>query len=174
MLKSFKKKKLIKHINQSFLGREKTKVACNISSVKTVGIILDGKSSHFVEFVSNYTKQQKKEGKIVTTLAYLPKADKQLTLPISFFTKDDINWYGKPLHKSVLEFIEQPFDILLNFCPEQKLPLESICALSSAKFIIGNGINHLHSYYDILLKLNNSNAPSSFIENVHHYLTLQG
>ncbi len=171
MINSFKTKQLIKHIDQSVLGRTKNKVACNLNEVKTIGIVLDAKQEHFVKYAIQYASQQKKEGKTVSVLAYAPKNFTIEGLPC--FTKNDINWYCKPVNPIVVDFINQDFDILLNFCPDELLPLESICALSSAKFIIGNSLNHLHSYYDILLKLNNSNAPSSFIENVHHYLTLQ-
>ncbi|MEZ5004754.1 MAG: hypothetical protein R2730_17115 [Chitinophagales bacterium] len=174
MIKSFKTKKLIQHIDQSILGRNKSKEARNIHEVQSIGIVLDGRDQSFVDAVTQYAEQQEKEGKKVTLLSYLPKVGKQISLGIPFFTKEDINWYYKPVKESVLSFIDQPFDLLLNFCPDKLLPLESVIALSSAKFIIGNGLAHLNSYYDILLKLNNSNAPDSFIENVHHYLTLQG
>ncbi|MEZ5006510.1 MAG: hypothetical protein R2753_00015 [Chitinophagales bacterium] len=174
MIQNFKTKKLLKHIDQSILGRNKPKEACNMQQLQSIGIVLDGRDQNFVDAVTQYAEQQEKQGIKVTLLSYLPKVNKQISLSIPFFTKEDINWYYKPIKESVINFIEQPFDLLLNFCPDKLLPLESIIALSSAKFIIGNGLTHLNSYYDILLKLNNSNAPDSFIENVHHYLTLQG
>ena len=173
VLEGFKSKQLEKYISTANATVQIQKRALPFSAVHTIGILLDGKQDHVVQFVQQYQTELEEQGKLVSVFAYLSKASKNPNFPLPYFTKSDTNWFAKPNKKSVVDFIEQPFDLLLNFSSSKILALESICALSKAHFIIGNGTNHFNYYYDFLLKLNNSNAPDSFVENVQHYLNLQ-
>lgn len=173
VLEGFRSQQLEKFLRKERANHNPTKMASPLSEIKSIGILLDGKNAASIEFVQSYQQQLENQGKTVSVFAYVKKLSKDQTIPLPYFTKSNINWYAKPTKKEVVDFMQQPFDLLINFSPNKILALECICSLSHAKFVIGNGTDHFNYYYDFLIKLNNSNAPETFIENVHHYLNLQ-
>jgi hypothetical protein len=173
ILEGIKTKQLEKYILKVRPTLKREVMAIPFSELKTFGLILDGRQPNMVSFVEQYQAELSAQGKEVTILAYIPKLAKGQSLAIPHYLKSDFNWMGVPKNPSIADFMHTNFDLLINFSPDKILPLECICALSQAKYIIGNSTNHFNYYYDFLIKLNNSNAPESFIENVHHYLNLQ-
>jgi len=173
IIDGIKTKQLEKYILKERPSLKRESIALPFSEFKTFGLLLDGRLPNMVKYAEQYQTELIAQGKEVTVLAYLPVLGKGQTLSIPYCLKADFNWIGVPKNPSIIDFMKTSFDLLINFSPDKILPLECICALSQAKYIIGNSTNHFNYYYDFLIKLNNSNAPESFIENVHHYLNLQ-
>lgn len=173
VLKKIKTSYLLKYINKVAPGLKREKCSKNLTDIREIGIVLDGTRTEFMEYARQYAKEQRQLGRKVEILAYVPKIPKDGRHQLETFTQDDLNWYEKPVAPSINNFMDTAFDLLINLTPNRILPLEYICALSSSRLVIGNGVQHLNSYYDCLIKVNNSNSPSSFMENLHHYLNLQ-
>jgi hypothetical protein len=173
LLEGIKTKQLEKYILKEKLTHQREVVAAPYDNIKSFGLLIDGRQNHVVTYIEQFQSELTAAGRNVTVLAYLPKLAKGQTFSLPYFSKSQHNWMGVPNSSEAKSFMQTPFDLLINFSPDKILPLECICALSTAKYIIGNGTEHLNHYYDFLLKLNNSNAPESLIENVHHYLNLQ-
>jgi len=173
VINSIKTNFLLKHIKKVSPGQVREKQSVSFKDVHSIGILVDGSKLDFIEFAKKYADELRLGGRSVELLAYVPKLEKNRSYTLPFFTKTDINWYFKPDLPDVNNFMKRSFDLLVNISPDKIMPLEYICALSSAKFIIGNGTEHLNAYYDCLIKVNDSYSPRSFMENVKHYLTLQ-
>ncbi|MCP4122910.1 MAG: hypothetical protein GY751_14260 [Bacteroidetes bacterium] len=170
---NIKTRYLIKHIDKVAPGLKREKRSICFKDVHSIGILLDGSKPDFIDFAKKYADELRLGGRSVELLAYVPKRKKNRSYTLPYFTKEDTNWHYKPNLPDVNNFMERPFDLLVNISPDKIMPLEYICALSASKFTIGNGTEHLNGYYDCLIKVNDSYSPRSFMENVRHYLTLQ-
>lgn len=173
IIKNFKTNYLLKHIQKTAPGIRRERAGQKFNRIHSIGVVVDGSRPDFIDFAKKYADDMRLAGKSIELLAYVPKQDKNRSYTLPFFTNEDVNWFFKPVTGTITTFMATSFDILVNFSPEKIMPLEYICAMSTAKFVIGNGTDHVNNYYDCLIKVNDSYSPSSFMENVHHYLNLQ-
>ena len=54
-----------------------------------------------------------------------------------FFCKNDLNWYYKPVSSQTEQFINEPFDILINLSLDYQFPIHYISSASKASFKTG-------------------------------------
>jgi hypothetical protein len=54
-----------------------------------------------------------------------------------FFSKNDLNWYYRPVSPLAMQFMDEPFDLLLNLSLEDHFPIHYITTLSQATFKAG-------------------------------------
>ncbi len=172
LARQIKDKLLIRSIRKTAGDRRREKVSLNFQAMQRIAMLVDGSQRASILFAKKYADNWLHEGKSIELLAYVPKREKAVTYSLPYFTDEDLNWFRKPNKASIDTFMETPFDLLINFSPVEILPLEYICAHSAAKYIIGNGTQHLNNYYDCLIMVNDADSPDAFMENVHHYLNL--
>lgn len=165
---------LKRHIHQKAKDAQRERAGKKFRDVHRIGMVMDGLDADCIEFAKRYRDEQQIAGRTVELMAYAPKRARNISYMLPFFTNNEVNWYLKPTGGDTRRFMEEDFDLLVNLCPEQIMPLEYICAFSSANYIMGNGTDHLNSHYDCLIKVNDPSDFSGFMENVHHYLNLQG
>jgi len=70
----------------------------------------------------------------------------------------------------VNEFIYIKFDILINLCSTDSLPLEYISAVSSSKFRIGRYDREKTYCYDFMINNERNASLDEFILEVDHFL----
>ncbi len=168
-LRQFRKGRLTKHINK-YAPQVKKEKSPTLENVQQIGIILDASNIATQQFATQYAYNLEVKNKKVEVLGYLPKLDKKESPVVNVFSNKEVNWMFKPVSKEVTDFSEHEFDILINLSHRKIMPLEYICALSKAKYIVGNGTDHLQDYYDCLIKLSGELSLKNFIENMNHYL----
>jgi len=67
-------------------------------------------------------------------------------LTADYFCQKDLNWYGRPTMVQVSDFMDINFDMLIDFSQGKHLPVQLICQLSKAKFIVGANPHHADFY----------------------------
>lgn len=146
----------------------------NLNNAATIALLFDASSKNEFEFVRNYIKKLKDQGKKVQALGFYNQKETPVMmnskLEYDFFTLKDINWHYKPTSKLVLNYMNEPFDILINLCTKTVLPLVHVAALSKAKFKVGIHKEKHIKYYDLLVHHRNENDMSTFINNIEKYL----
>ena len=110
--------------------------------VKSIGIIFDKNSRDINALINNISNEFKSKSGIVSIykLAYdVDEADRpdQIGIPTVHLTDDDLNWYGKPKFKDVENFIDTPFDLLINLASNDSWAIKFCTMLSKAKFKVG-------------------------------------
>jgi hypothetical protein len=128
--------------------------------------------NRILEFVTGLQHDHKE----VKALGYV--TEKNLTerflpkLSYDFFSKTDVNWYYKPTTKRVVDFINQPFDLLIDLTLESCLPLFWTVALSKAHCKVGCFDPSSVSYHDLMIKPKPPVALKELIHQIKHYLTI--
>jgi hypothetical protein len=136
-------------------------------SIKSIGIIFDGDSKKINSLINSLSTEFKSKSGVVSIylLAYnvddVHKPD-SIGVPTVFFTDKDLNWYGKPKFKDVDNFIETPFDLLINLASNDTWAIKFSTLLSRAKFKVGK-LEDNSDVYDFMV--DNSNNLST--DNLH-------
>ena len=97
---------------------------------------------------------------------FLPK------LSYDFFSKKDVNWFHIPVHPKVKDFIQQPFDILIDLSLKEILPLKYIAGHSMAHCRVGRFTDDNTCCYDLMIDAGPEMPMHEFIRQVTHYLSL--
>ena len=126
-----KKSKLVK----------RQKIVCNLKDAKNIGILYN--ATHLVSFeiIKDLVKSLSSKNVNVSALGYVHSKmliDHYLYRKgFDFFTRNDLNWYYKPISKVVDVFMQNPFDILIDLSLEEYFPIQYILASSVSTFKVG-------------------------------------
>ena len=175
-------KKIRLNIGKSILSKKvvrlKKKVYySNFSQVKSIGIVWD--ASRPIEFTS-LTKfyQKMHELKIeVKIFGYYPGKNlpDQYTA-IRYLTcikKDEINTFYHPVSSETNEFINNPFDILIDINFEKQFPLKYVTSLSIARLKIGLFDQEpAETPLDLMLEIKNPVDIENYLIQIIYYLEM--
>lgn len=170
-----------KKFGEYFLKKEaeslyRKKQAINFVEAKSVGILFDATNPEDFELVKKYIKFLKDHKKRVRSFGFYNAKEvpamQYSKLEYDFFTKKQVNWHSKPTDPLIANFVEEEFDVLINFTVHQCLPLVYIAALSKAKFKIGKHFPKYEMYYDLLLDVADGKSLKYFMRNVDVYLNM--
>ncbi len=122
-------------------GTQRKKRVCNINQAKSVGILYEATQMVSFEIVKDLVKSLTRKDLKISALGYVDSKhliDHYLYRKgFTFISKNNLNWYGKPVSENVDEFVSIPFDILINLSLDYSYPIQYITALSKASFKVG-------------------------------------
>ncbi len=125
--------------NSKLVSRQKK--VCNLKDAKNIGILYN--ATHLVSFeiIKDLVKSLSSKNVKVSALGYVHSnmlIDHYLYRKgFEFFTQTDLNWYYKPVSKVVEDFINNPFDILIDLSLEDYYPVQYILMSSISTFKVG-------------------------------------
>lgn len=112
-----------------------------INEAKSIGIIYNATEFVSFEIIKNLVKDLAHDSKKITVLGYVNSKnliDSYLYRKgFDFFSKNDLNWYFKPVNQVVEQFIQERFDLLINLSLDDHYPIRYITSVSSASFKAG-------------------------------------
>lgn len=116
--------------------------------IQSVGILIDISESSYNEVFLKALKNVDADFKSIKTLVFKDKIKKKEVVQEPFFTLKNFGITGKVSKSEVQEFINNPFDLLINFYDEPKPALDFVAKKSKSKFKVGfssvdERINHL-------------------------------
>lgn len=113
------------------------KLSSSDGLIKTVGIIFD--ETYFYE-KDDLVKELVNEGILETNvevLVFKNKIKKTETFDYPVFSYKDLSWNGKIEKPEVQQFVNEPFDLLINYYDTEKAALLLVSQLSKANFKVG-------------------------------------
>ncbi|MDR1415907.1 MAG: hypothetical protein LBJ57_00645 [Prevotellaceae bacterium] len=93
---------------------------------------------------------------------------------LELFTRQDLNWYGRPVAENVNRFLQGTYDIIIDFCREAEgypYPLKYIVSTVQASMIIG-GVLYPRCPYDLIVDAQQVCDTSGYVEQVRHYISI--
>lgn len=159
------KKQLTKHVREKRFH--------NFHSARKVGILFNA-SDQNVYYEAKQLQQYFTQNKIkVEGLGFASKdqidAFYKTYTGFQFFCEKDFNYLKTPKGQMVVDFINEPFDILIDLSFSDLFYFTSICQLSVASFKSG-AWELRKDCYDFYIDLNNEMVPAIYITNLKHYL----
>ena len=156
-------------------SNNRIKSVCNLEKAKSIGILYNAtneenikKIEPFVSYFFDLKKDVKALGYVdARKLSYfhMPK------LQYDFFYLKDLNWYYKPQNYIIDNFIKKEYDILINLCDSNIIPIKYLVASSIAHFKIGI---HEENYeiYDLMISLKEDKSIEKLMQEIKHYINL--
>jgi hypothetical protein len=166
--------------NMIFMQRlnhpQKKRRVVSFAASRKIGMLYDATLENDYETMKQYVKTIRAEHKEVVALGYVDGKDLSRNqfaqLGLDFFTKKDLNWNMIPHSLEVKNFINEPFDILINFNDGNCFPLNYISAMSRAHFRIGRYSKKNLNHFDFLIEAGNSTSLQQFIKEADRYLRI--
>jgi hypothetical protein len=148
----------------------------NLEKARCVGILYTLDDLPDYDAVSEFVTQLQRQHIEVKALGFvknknlisrfLPK------LSYDFFSRKDINWFYKPIHAKVKDFINKEFDLLIDLSLQESFTLKYISGLSHSFCRVGRFSEENTDYYDLLFDVNPSLTLPDYIVQITHYLTI--
>jgi hypothetical protein len=147
----------------------------NFDTAKTAGILFtptDQSSfeqiKHFLNYLGDYKIQ-------IYVLGYI---DAKI-IPenflfwkgINLFSHKELSWSMVPKSPLVVDFIDKPFDVLLDLSLDNTFPIEYISRLSKSKFKVGR-FTDSHTSYDLMFDIEKEKKLDNYLEHIKTYLNL--
>lgn len=147
----------------------------NFETAKKVGLILNANNQATYETAREFMKYIQKFGANAASIGFVDSQEVlnfySRQIGMDYFSKKNLNWYGKPKNPKVLDFIQMDFDILIDLSLKDYFPIQYIVAASNAKFKIGR-FKKDKSYYDLMIDISENNSLDFYIEQIKHYLSI--
>ena len=150
----------------------------NFNSAHSIGIIYKDIDESFYKAIREYAQFLKAnfEVKTVKALGYVDEIPKKIpnyqqhALDFDYFSKEDVNWYGKPI-KGIESFINEDFHILLDFSGGGVLPLNYVLKESRACMKVGVKGTMGDRYCDLIIDMGQVAGVDKFVEHLNQYLS---
>jgi hypothetical protein len=149
----------------------------NISTAKKIGIIWDASRVDDFAVLSQFHQKMHDKNVEVKVIGYYPEKElpDRLTA-VRFLTclkPEDVNITFRPVTKEANDFINTPFDILIDTNFRKIFPLEYISSLSTAGFKVGIFENNYENPpFDLMIDLNKNTDLNNYLTQAVHYLEM--
>lgn len=131
-----------------------TRQAIKFSAAKNIGVLFIATEDKDRKAALQYKKELQSNKKKVSLLGYYDAKEIPVDLPFLAFGPQHLGWDMTPNEKKapeVLQFIQQPFDLLIAYHHEACVPLEYIATASKAKCRVAPYRADCTAPYDIML-----------------------
>ncbi|HEY4784591.1 MAG TPA: hypothetical protein VIH57_01020 [Bacteroidales bacterium] len=165
----------IRSLNKKLRNFKRIRESHNLETAKTAGILFTPTDQtsfeqikQFLTYLGNYKLQ-------IYVLGYIDAK----TIPESFlfwkginlFSRKELGWSLVPKTAVVTDFIDKPFDILLDLSLDDFFPVEYIARLSKSKFKVGRFTEN-HRAYDLMFDIAKNKDLNSYLDYIKEYLNL--
>jgi hypothetical protein len=131
--------------------------------------LFDGTEPTDRERVLEFAEQLKNKGKKVKLLAFFNNKLKSGNFVFDHFNRLQLDFALRPKCQPCTDFMQQPFDLLLNLSPKTVLPLDYIAAHSKARFRVGPFTSKTFCY-DLMIEQAPQKGLNAFIQQVESYM----
>ena len=136
------------------------------------GLLFDASSPDDRNTALSFAEELRMEGNRVKVLGFVEGRMEGLALSFDVFTSTELaRLSGIPKSTLALNFMEQPFDVLINLSIHKNhKPLEYICSVSKASFTVGPWYPPEHNVYDLCIDVERGMNLKKWISEVMHTL----
>jgi len=144
-----------------------------LNNSERVGILWNPADEGSIETFESLRKSLQIKGIKPTGIAYISSNSEKETLETvthsGFLHCRDIRWFGEPKSADGLQFIQEPFDILIDLSIHKTVALQYILVYSMATFKVGwQGTES--NYYDLNIDVSVKPRCGYLMEQIVYYL----
>ncbi len=147
----------------------------NFETSKKIGLIFNATEQSTYDKARKFIKLLKQKNLQVNALGFVDSKEVldffKSESDLNFFSRKNLNWFGKPNNPNTQEFIENQFDILIDLSLVEDFPILYIVGLSKADFKVGC-VKETANYYDFMIDLGEQKDLDVFIKQINNYLQM--
>jgi hypothetical protein len=147
----------------------------NFKTAKSVVLLFDAEIANAFPVIKEFQAFLKEEGIHCVVFGYINQ--KEIPQEMLFWknvhviTRKDLNWYMQPVGETVELFYREDPDILIDFTNNQRLEIQFLVQLSSARFKIGSYTEKKNDY-DLMINLSGQNDMAFLSQQIRHYVSI--
>jgi hypothetical protein len=176
-------KNLRTRVGNYLLGKEVTKARqartiLSMKEAKTIGLVFSSNNAEDVDIAKKYENYLKEMGKTVKTIGLINVTAKELPVNTAwwtgpqYITRKELSWFYKPSEEFIRNFVNEPFDMLIDMNIGGELPLRFVSASSKAKCKVGRYDEKYLSIYDVMIETDKTKTLKYFLRNVDTYMDM--
>jgi len=150
----------------------------NFHDAQSVGILYADSDERYFNKIKAFAKYLKDKFGVrhIKCVGFVNESSKNLPiwqsmkLEFEYFTKDDLNWYLRPV-QNVSKFIKEDFDILIDLTNGDHIPLNFIFKESKAKMKVGLRDSLAARQCDLMIDLGDNPTIDKYLQNLDMYLS---
>lgn len=147
----------------------------NFNTAKTAGILFDAGNADDFTLVKEFGKYLSLLNIECNMVGYLNadevRSDLLFRDGISIFCNKDLDFFFRPNHPDVLNFVTKKTDMLIDLSLSDLFPLRYITTLSPAMFKVGRYIETSNDL-DLMIDIKSQSNLGFLIEQIKNYVTL--
>ncbi|RLD20953.1 MAG: hypothetical protein DRI69_05215 [Bacteroidetes bacterium] len=143
----------------------------HFQNIKSIGIVFDATSEKNHKSILNFQNKLKDEGRDVQLLGFFNQKEEPGPQTFSYFYIDGVGFAMTPTSDVAKQFIEHPFDVLINLDYDCNTTINYICAASRALFKIGPATGN-PDHYDLMIDLGEHYKMGPFIKEIRSTFNL--
>lgn len=173
LIKSIKNKigKILLH--KSLKARSRQNIP-TFDAVHDIGIIYHAGNKENEDQVNQVAHFLRDQGKKVWTMGYVDAKtlphNKKFHISAEYFWQEKLTWYNLPDLSKIGNFVQHPFDLMMNLYFEQDLPLQAMSSYSKAKYAMGASIPDALQFNDTLIDTGSQQNLQNLAVQMVHYL----
>jgi hypothetical protein len=164
-------------LEKRLAGTKRIKSFSNFKNVKRIGMVWDASVLEDFSKLSDFYLKMNSRNILVDILGYyqgkaLP--DKYTAVRyFKCFKSKDVNLFFTPVANEVVEFINTPYDILVDLNFKKLFPLRYVSLLSCAKLKVGlfESVDD-KTPFDLMMDIKNCSDINNYISQVIYYLEM--
>ncbi len=139
--------------------------------ISTVGILADSRLFGSYDISRNLSQKLNMPHKNFEIIIFENLKDDFVTQHYNTFNEKDFGMYGKIKAANVRDFIDSPYDLLINFNNENNIFMNVVALRSKAKFKVGFAFDELSELYDFMVNIE-GNKIDIFNDELSRYLQI--
>lgn len=167
--KEYIQKKALKKIDN-----ERVSVYRSLNEIKSVGFIFSFEEENILESIKSFIEildsRSVKFSAIGINRLKHPYPKEMLDYRITLLNRCDLNYAGVPYYNLIEQFIDNNYNLYIDFSTNYNFTSDYITRLSKSSFIIGR-VNYQDNPYDLILDTNTDGAHRSYLNSIIHYLS---
>ncbi len=161
-----------RQLNKKMLKTNIIRNSISFDKVQSIGIVFNALNKDQEVQIIKYKKKLKEvlHKKVHILGYYNDKEDRSLSSTFKFYNKKSINWLSIPQNDDINNFMNEKFDLVINFLEKPHIHADYIMSLCNARFRIGRNTENTHAY-DMIINEANKDT-SHFIKQIENYLKI--
>lgn len=137
----------------------------HFQNINSIGLVFDATPEKDHKSVIKFQKRLKAEGRDVQLLGFFNQKEEPGPQPFSYFNTEGVGFALTPKSDIAKQFIEHPFDVLINLDYNCNTTINYICAASRALFKIGPASGN-PNHFDLMIDLGKDYQMHHFIREI--------
>jgi hypothetical protein len=163
-LVKFKERILSKRIKKRLENNIEVRSVSN-EKINSIGVLANNSSTYLDEFVNRL--EQELNCKQIQLFLFKPFSKKEI-INENQFTDKDVNWRGNFTNQHIIDFLDNPFSLLIGFFADDNLYLKNAVLQSKAGFKVGFSTVE-QNLFELVVDSELQNT-SEFIDELKKYL----
>ncbi len=143
----------------------------HFQNIKSIGVVFDATPDKDHKPILKFQSNLKAEGRDVSVLGFFNQKEEPGPQPFSYFNLEGIGFALTPTSDVAKQFIEHPFDVLINLDYNCNTTINYISAASRALFKIGPATGN-PNHYDLMIDLGDNYQMEFFIKEIRNTFNL--